>query len=58
MLAQLGAPPRNVPESFVPVELTAETETVLIAVTALPLRRADEREPLDEHHFRLTVDLK
>ena len=57
-LAQLSAPPRTLPESFVPVELTAQTRAVLIAVTALPLRRVDERPALDEHHFRLTVDVE
>jgi hypothetical protein len=43
------------PESFLPIELTPDTRAILIAVTALPLRRPEERAAFDEHHFRITV---
>jgi len=57
-LGRLTAPPRKLPESFLPVELTPDTRAVLIAVTALPPEKP--RQPLpagdDGHHFRLIVD--
>jgi hypothetical protein len=56
-LGQLSAPPRTLPESFLPIELTPDTHAVLIAVTALPLQTVPERVALAEHHFRITVAL-
>jgi len=54
-LGTIAAPPRKLPESFLPIELTPDTRAVLIAVTALPLQRPEERAAFDEHHFRIIV---
>jgi hypothetical protein len=37
-LARIAAPPRRVPQSYLPVELTPGTSEVLLVVTALPYR--------------------
>jgi hypothetical protein len=54
-LGTIAAPPRKLPESFLPIELTPDTRALLITVTALPLQRPGERVAFDEHHFRVTV---
>ena len=55
-LGTLSAPPRNLPESYLPIELTPDTRTILIVITALPPRPTPlPTPPLDEHHFRLTL---
>lgn len=55
-LARVAAPPRRIPQSYLPVELTPDTTDVLLVVTALPYRvpgRADTDEPAPT--FRLIL---
>jgi hypothetical protein len=44
-LARIAAPPRRVPQSYLPVELTQDTADVLLVVTALPYRAPAEADP-------------
>jgi hypothetical protein len=53
-LGRVSAPARNVPESFLPVELTPDTAEVLIAVTKLPLATLAAED--DAHYFKLILN--
>jgi hypothetical protein len=55
-LSRMEAPPRRVPESFLPVELTSETASVLFVVTHLPWQHLDERADEDPQCFRLILN--
>jgi hypothetical protein len=63
-LGRLAAPPRTLPEAFVPVELDERTARVALVVTKLP--RAASEPALadadavaeDAHGFELTIDAK
>ncbi len=56
-LGRMEAPPRRLPDSFLPVELSPQTEAVLLVVTKLPLHRPGERaQDDDEDFFRLILD--
>jgi hypothetical protein len=59
-LGRMSAPPRKVPESFLPVELAPDTRAVVIVVTALPLAEPQQPQPdpEDSHFFRLILDKK
>ena len=57
-LGQMSAPPRRVPESFLPVLLEDGTEELLLVITklpldGLPLPAADDG---DVHYFKLILD--
>jgi hypothetical protein len=56
-LGRVLAPPRPISNSFVPLELTADTSAVLIVVTKLPWKAPGEFGPeLDAHGFRLILN--
>jgi hypothetical protein len=58
-LGRVAAPARRVPDSYVPLELTADTHDVLLVVTALPWRLPDqstEEDALAKSTFRLILD--
>jgi hypothetical protein len=60
--SRMQAPPRRLPESFLPVELDPDTHAVLLVVTKLP-REGDKKKTTagseeDRHYFRLIVDVK
>jgi hypothetical protein len=61
-IGRISAPSRRVPQSFLPVELGAETASVLLVVTALPDALLSERgapadmRALQAHAFRLILD--
>jgi hypothetical protein len=54
-LGRVRVPPRRVPESFLPVELTSDTAEVLLVVTELPWQRPDERAEGDDAHYFLLI---
>jgi hypothetical protein len=57
--ARVAAPPRRVPQSYLPVELTPDTADVLLVVTALPYRVPGEAAPDDPPpSFRLILSTK
>jgi hypothetical protein len=57
---RMVAPPRRLPESFLPVELDPDTHAVVIAVTKLAkgMPPANAGSPDDRHYFRLVIDVK
>jgi len=56
-LGRMSAPPRRVPESFLPIELTADTAEVLIVVTKLPPANVVPAASGDDgHYFKLILD--
>ena len=58
-LGRLSAPARRVPDSFLPIELTADTAEVLIVVTKLPFTAGKPPAPEDDAHaFKLILDVK
>jgi hypothetical protein len=56
-LGRMSAPPRRVPDSFLPIELSADTAEVLIVVTKLPLANVPSVTSDDDaHYFKLILD--
>ena len=56
-LGRVAAPPRTVPESYIPLELEAGTKQVLLVVTKLPALPLIKPLPLDDASgFRLILD--
>jgi hypothetical protein len=56
-LGRMSAPPRRIPESFLPVELSADTAEILIVVTKLPLTIPNPAASADDaHYFKLILD--
>jgi hypothetical protein len=56
-LGRVSAPPRRVPDSFLPVELDEGTHELLIVVTKLPMAHVPALPPdEDTHYFKLILD--